>query len=126
MAKPSLAIVGATGAVGSVMIELIDERADIWGEIKLLASKRSAGKKLKVRGQELTVEEISPEAFVGIDVAVFDVPDEISKEWAPIAASKGVVVVDNSAASNKQSSKRNYCKSKLHHNVNDCCSWCPT
>ena len=52
MAKPSLAIVGATGAVGSVMIELIDERADIWGEIKLLASKRSAGKKLKVRGQE--------------------------------------------------------------------------
>jgi aspartate-semialdehyde dehydrogenase len=98
MAKPSLAIVGATGAVGSVMIELIDERADIWGEIKLLASKRSAGKKLKVRGQELTVEEISPEAFVGIDVAVFDVPDEISKEWAPIAASKGVVVVDNSAA----------------------------
>ena len=98
MAKPSLAIVGATGAVGSVMIELIDERADIWGEIKLLASKRSAGKKLKVRGQELTVEEISPEAFVGIDVAVFDVPDEISKEWAPIAASKGVVVIDNSAA----------------------------
>ena len=56
MSKPTLAIVGATGAVGSVMIELIDERADIWGEIKLLASKRSAGKKLKVRGQELTVE----------------------------------------------------------------------
>ena len=48
MAKPSLAIVGATGAVGSVMIELIDERADIWGEIKLLASKRSVGKKLKM------------------------------------------------------------------------------
>ena len=98
MAKPSLVIVGATGAVGSVMIELIDERADIWGEIKLLASKRSAGKKLKVRGKELIVEEISPDAFVGVDVAVFDVPDEVSKEWAPIAASKGVVVVDNSAA----------------------------
>jgi aspartate-semialdehyde dehydrogenase len=71
MSKPTLAIVGATGAVGSVMIGLIDERADIWGDIKLLASKRSAGKKLKVRGIELTVEEISPEAFVGIDVAVF-------------------------------------------------------
>ena len=98
MSKPTLAIVGATGAVGSVMIELIDERADIWGEIKLLASKRSAGKKLKVRGKELTVEEITPESFVGIDVAVFDVPDEVSKEWAPIAASKGTVVVDNSAA----------------------------
>ncbi len=56
MSKPTLAIVGATGAVGSVMIGLIDERADIWGDIKLLASKRSAGKKLKVRGKELTVE----------------------------------------------------------------------
>ncbi|MFM9129904.1 MAG: aspartate-semialdehyde dehydrogenase, partial [Actinomycetes bacterium] len=98
MAKPKLAIVGATGAVGSVMIELINERNDIWGEIKLLASKRSAGKKLKVRNEELTVEEISENAFEGIDVAVFDVPDEISKQWGPIAASKGVVVVDNSAA----------------------------
>ena len=98
MSKPKLAIVGATGAVGSVMIDLINERADIWGDIKLLASKRSAGKKLKVRNQELTVEEISEKAFEGIDVAVFDVPDEISKHWAPIAANKGVVVVDNSAA----------------------------
>ena len=98
MSKPKLAIVGATGAVGSVMIELINERNDIWGEIKLLASKRSAGKKLKVRNEELIVEEISENAFEGIDVAVFDVPDEISKQWGPIAASKGVVVVDNSAA----------------------------
>ncbi len=88
MTKPKLAIVGATGAVGSVMIELINERNDIWGEIKLLASKRSAGKKLKVRNEELTVEEISEKAFEGIDVAVFDVPDEISKEWGPIAAKK--------------------------------------
>ena len=98
MTKPKLAIVGATGAVGSVMIELINERNDIWGEIKLLASKRSVGKKLKVRNEELTVEEISENAFEGIDVAVFDVPDEISKQWGPVAASKGVVVVDNSAA----------------------------
>jgi aspartate-semialdehyde dehydrogenase len=98
VSKPSLAIVGATGAVGTVMIDLINERADIWGEIKLLASKRSAGKKLKVRNQELVVEEISANSFNGVSVAVFDVPDEISKEWAPIAASKGVVVVDNSAA----------------------------
>ena len=98
MAKPSLAIVGATGAVGSVMIELINERADIWGEIHLLASARSAGKKLTVRGKELTVKEISAENFENIDVAVFDVPDEVSAEWGPIAAAKGVVVVDNSAA----------------------------
>lgn len=98
MAKPSLAIVGATGAVGSVMIDLINERADIWGEIHLLASARSAGKKLTVRGKELTVKEISPENFENIDVAVFDVPDEVSAQWGPVAASKGVVVVDNSAA----------------------------
>lgn len=98
MAKPSLAIVGATGAVGSVMINLINERADIWGEIYLLASARSAGKKLTVRGKELTVKEISPENFENIDVAVFDVPDEVSAQWGPVAASKGVVVVDNSAA----------------------------
>ena len=98
MSKPSLAIVGATGAVGSVMIELVNEREDIWGEIHLLASARSAGKKLTVRGKELTVKEISPENFENIDVAVFDVPDEVSAQWGPVAASKGVVVVDNSAA----------------------------
>ncbi|MGA0078456.1 MAG: aspartate-semialdehyde dehydrogenase [Candidatus Nanopelagicales bacterium] len=98
MSKPSLAIVGATGAVGSVMVELINEREDIWGEIHLLASARSAGKKLTVRGKELTVKEISPENFENIDVAVFDVPDEVSAQWGPVAASKGVVVVDNSAA----------------------------
>lgn len=98
MAKPSLAIVGATGAVGSVMIDLINERADIWGEVHLLASSRSAGKKLTVRGKELTVKEISAENFENIDVAVFDVPDEVSAEWGPVAAAKGVVVVDNSAA----------------------------
>ena len=63
MSKPTLAIVGATGAVGSVMIELIDERADIWGDIKLLASKRSAGKKLKVRGKELTVKKYHLKLF---------------------------------------------------------------
>ncbi len=98
MSKPSLAIVGATGAVGSVMIELINEREDIWGEIHLLASARRAGKKLTVRGKELTLKEISPENFENIDVAVFDVPDEVSAQWGPVAASKGVVVVDNSAA----------------------------
>jgi aspartate-semialdehyde dehydrogenase len=64
----------------------------------LIASARSAGKKLTCRGQELTVVALSPEAFEGIDIAMFDVPDEVSKEWAPIAASKGCVVVDNSGA----------------------------
>lgn len=98
MSKPSLAVVGATGAVGTVMLEILSERPDVWGEIRLIASARSAGKKLMCRGEELTVVALSPEAFDGIDVAMFDVPDEISAEWAPIAAARGSVVVDNSGA----------------------------
>ncbi|NCV44365.1 MAG: aspartate-semialdehyde dehydrogenase [Actinobacteria bacterium] len=98
MKKPSLAVVGATGAVGTVMLDLLSTRKDVWGEIRLIASARSAGKKLVCRGQELTVVALSPEAFEGIDVAMFDVPDEVSAEWAPIAAAKGVVCVDNSGA----------------------------
>ena len=96
--KPSLAVVGATGAVGTVMLDILSKRKDIYGEIRLIASARSAGKKLICRGQELTVVALSPEAFEGIDIAMFDVPDEVSLEWAPIAASKGCVVVDNSGA----------------------------
>jgi aspartate-semialdehyde dehydrogenase len=96
--KPSLAVVGATGAVGTVMLDILSTRKDVYGEIRLIASARSAGKKLKCRGEELIVVELTPEAFEGIDIAMFDVPDEISKEWAPIAASKGAVVVDNSGA----------------------------
>jgi aspartate-semialdehyde dehydrogenase len=96
--KPSLAVVGATGAVGTVMLDILSKRENIWGEIRLIASARSAGKKLICRGEELTVVALSPEAFDGIDVAMFDVPDEVSAQWAPIAASRGAVCVDNSGA----------------------------
>ena len=96
--NPSLAVVGATGAVGTVMLSILSERKDVWGEIRLIASARSAGKKLMCRGEELTVVALSPEAFDGIDVAMFDVPDEVSAEWAPIAVERGAVVVDNSGA----------------------------
>lgn len=96
--KPSLAVVGATGAVGTVMLSILSERPDVWGEIRLIASARSAGKRLLCRGEHITVMELSPEAFGGIDVAMFDVPDEISAIWAPIAVAQGAVVVDNSGA----------------------------
>jgi aspartate-semialdehyde dehydrogenase len=96
--KPSLAVVGATGAVGTVMLDILSKRENLYGEIRLIASAKSAGKKLICRGEELTVVALSPEAFEGIDIAVFDVPDEVSLKWAPIAASKGCVVVDNSGA----------------------------
>ena len=96
--KPTLAVVGATGAVGTVMLDILTKRENVWGEIRLIASARSAGKKLSCRGEELTVVALTPEAFDGVDVAMFDVPDEVSLQWAPVAASKGCVVVDNSGA----------------------------
>ena len=96
--KPNLALVGATGAVGTVMISIINSRPNIWGEIRLIASARSAGKKIQVHGQDLTVVALAPEAFDGIDIAMFDVPDEVSEVWAPIAAERGAVAVDNSGA----------------------------
>lgn len=97
-AGPTLAVVGATGAVGTVMLDLLGTRADPWGDIRLVASARSAGRVLTVRGEPTPVEVLSPEVFDDVDVAMFDVPDEVSAEWAPIAAERGAVVVDNSGA----------------------------
>lgn len=96
--KPTLAVVGATGAVGTVMLGILSQRENVWGEIRLIASPRSAGKKLRVRGEELTVIALSEKAFEGVDVAMFDVPDEVSATWAPIAVEKGAIAVDNSGA----------------------------
>ena len=95
---PTLAVVGATGAVGTVMCDLLSARRNVWGEIRLIASARSAGKTIVVRGEEVTVQALSPEVFDGVQVAMFDTPDEISAEWAPIAAARGAVAVDNSGA----------------------------
>jgi aspartate-semialdehyde dehydrogenase len=97
-AKPTLAVVGATGAVGSVMLDLLSTRDDVWGEIRLVASPRSAGRRLRVRGVSTEVVALAADVFNGVDVAMFDVPDEVSAEWAPVAAGRGAVVVDNSGA----------------------------
>jgi aspartate-semialdehyde dehydrogenase len=97
-AKPTLAVVGATGAVGSVMLDLLSTRDDVWGEIRLVASPRSAGRNLRVRGVDIEVVALAPEVFDGVDVAMFDVPDEVSAQWAPVAVEHGAVVVDNSGA----------------------------
>jgi aspartate-semialdehyde dehydrogenase len=97
-AKPTLAVVGATGAVGSVMLDLLSTRDDVWGEIRLIASPRSAGRSLRVRGVDIEVVALAPEVFDGVDVAMFDVPDEVSAQWAPVAVEHGAVVVDNSGA----------------------------
>jgi aspartate-semialdehyde dehydrogenase len=98
MSRPTLAVVGATGAVGTVMLDLLSTREDVWGEIRLVASPRSAGRRLWVRGEEIEVLALAPEVFDGVDVAMFDVPDEVSAVWAPVAAERGAVAVDNSGA----------------------------
>ncbi|MET8952700.1 aspartate-semialdehyde dehydrogenase [Streptomyces sp. NPDC004393] len=96
--RPTLAVVGATGAVGSVMLQILSQHADIWGEIRLIASPRSTGRKLTVRGEEVEVVALDEAALSGVDVAMFDVPDEVARQWAPVAAAHGAVVVDNSGA----------------------------
>ncbi len=80
------------------MLQILSQRADIWGEIRLLASPRSAGRKLAVRGEEVEVAALTEDAFDGVDVAMFDVPDEVAARWAPVAVARGAVVVDNSGA----------------------------
>ena len=96
--RPTLAVVGATGAVGTVMLDLLSTRENVWGEIRLIASARSAGRRLPVRGGETEVIALSSGAFDGVDVAMFDVPDEVSAAWVPVAAARGAVCVDNSGA----------------------------
>ncbi len=94
----NIAILGATGAVGQTMIKVLEEREFPIDEIRLLASPRSAGKELEYMGIKYKVEPVSPEAFEGIDIALFSAGGSRSKEWAPIAVEKGAVVIDNSSA----------------------------
>ncbi|MEJ0088483.1 MAG: aspartate-semialdehyde dehydrogenase [Limisphaerales bacterium] len=96
--NPHVAIVGATGAVGIEMIKTLEKRNFPVGKLTLLASARSAGKKLKFKGQDVTITELTKDSFVGIDIALFSAGGGISKEFAPIAVKAGCVVVDNSSA----------------------------
>lgn len=94
--RPNVAILGATGAVGQEFIRLIEERQFPFADLKLLASARSAGKKISVCGKEYTVEEAAPESFENVDIALF-AGGSISKTLAPEAARRGAVVIDNSS-----------------------------
>lgn len=96
--SPSIAVVGATGAVGVEILKVLEKRNFPVGKLTLLASARSAGTKMTFRGQEHTVQELTPAAFQGVDVALFSAGGSISKEYAPIAVQAGAVVVDNSSA----------------------------
>ena len=94
--KYNVAILGATGAVGQEFLNLIEERNFPFAELKLLASKRSAGKKIQFMGKEYTVEEATENSFEGIDIALF-AGGSISKTLGPVAAKAGAVVIDNSS-----------------------------
>jgi aspartate-semialdehyde dehydrogenase len=96
--KPHVVVAGATGAVGIEMIKTLEKRNFPTGKLTLLASARSVGKKLKYPGQEIPVQELTKDSFKGVDIALFSAGGSISKEFAPIAAQAGCVVVDNSSA----------------------------
>jgi aspartate-semialdehyde dehydrogenase len=95
---PHVAVVGATGAVGIEMIKTLENRRFPVGKLTLLASARSAGKNLKFQGEDIGVKELTKDAFTGIDIALFSAGGSISKEFAPMAARAGCIVIDNSSA----------------------------
>jgi len=94
----SVAIVGATGAVGREFVGCLESRGVPLASLKLLASARSAGQTQSFRGQTLTIEELKEDSFNGIDIALFSAGSGISKQYAPVAVKAGAVVVDNSSA----------------------------
>lgn len=97
-AHPRVAIVGATGVVGRVMLGLLEERSFPASEVIAIASARSAGRRVPFAGGELIVKALEASVFEGVDLVVMDTPDEVAREWAPVAAAAGAIVVDNSAA----------------------------
>jgi aspartate-semialdehyde dehydrogenase len=93
-----VAVVGATGAVGRNMVRILEERDFPLDELVPLASERTAGTRLRFRGEELTVGVLSPEALRGVDVALSSCGSQIAKTWVPAAADAGTVCIDNSSA----------------------------
>jgi len=94
----SVAVAGATGAVGLEMIKTLERRKFPVGEVKLLASERSEGKELKFNGRTVRVEKLTKESFKGVEIALFSAGASRSLEFGPVAAASGAVVVDNSSA----------------------------
>ena len=95
---PVVAIVGATGAVGIALIESLERRDFPVGQLRLLASARSAGRSLPFRGDVATVQELTEDSFAGVDIAFFSAGATISRRFAPIAVAAGAQVIDNSSA----------------------------
>ena len=98
MKQYTVAVLGATGAVGQEMIKILQERNFPVGKLKPLASARSAGKTLKFRGEDVTIEEARDEAFEGVDIVLGAAENDIAKRFAPAIVKAGAVFVDNSSA----------------------------
>jgi aspartate-semialdehyde dehydrogenase len=96
--EPSVAIVGATGAVGAVMRQVVEEHGLPLKSIKFLASQRSAGKTITFKGKPHSVEPIRAEAFAGVDIVLSSTPASVSRDTSPMAAQAGAIVIDNSSA----------------------------
>ena len=96
--KKTVAVAGATGAVGRVMLEVLEERKFPMKELRLFSSARSAGKKLTYGGKSITVEELKVEKFKGVDIALFSMPKQVSKDLAWDIVKQGTIIVDNSNA----------------------------
>ena len=94
----TVAVVGATGVVGRTMIAVLGERGFPVGELRLLASGRSAGRTVSVDGRTIEIGEAAPDAFDGVDIALFSAGADVSRELAPAAAARGATVIDNSSA----------------------------
>ncbi len=95
---PTVAIVGATGAVGREMLDILAEREFPIGELRLLASPRSAGQKVSFRGREHVIAPLEEGSFEGVDIALFSAGGDVSKRYGPVAAAAGAIVIDNSSA----------------------------
>ena len=98
MQELNIAVVGATGAVGTEFLRILEQRYKVLPRIKALASGRSAGKRLSVGGRELVVEKTSEDSFAGVDVAFISVSSELSRRFAPAAVAAGAVVIDDGSA----------------------------
>lgn len=98
MKEVNVAVVGATGAVGNEMVKILEERRFPVNELRLLASRRSLGKRMDFNGREVTVEELTEDAFTDVQISLFSAGASVSKKFAPIAAKSGCIVIDNSSA----------------------------
>jgi len=96
--KYNVAVVGVTGAVGQAMLRVLEARRFPVGQLVPLASRRSAGKRVRFNGKQITVRELTRDSFAGVDIALFSAGGDISEKFAPVAVNAGAVVVDNSSA----------------------------